>query len=149
MVKRKLDPNKFLTEGEKGRVTRAIREAEKMTSGEIRVFLDRKTGGDLRKQAERTFEKLGMTRTQLRNGVLIYISLSDHKFVVLGDRGIHEKVGENFWQDVVSRIEPAFSRADFAKGLEEGMGMIGEKLKAHFPYRGSDVNELPDEIGGN
>lgn len=146
MVNRTPSPKVFFTTEEKKRIVQAIREAEQETSGEIRVYLERKARIETLKRAERVFEKIGMAQTQERTGVLIYFSLTDHSFAVLGDRGIHDRVGDSFWRDVVSAIEPLFSRQDFAGGLEAGIRRIGEKLRAYFPRRGDDSNELPDEI---
>lgn len=149
MVNRKLHPKKFFSEEENNRIVRAIREAEHKTSGEIRVYLERQAGGGVIKRAKRVFEKLGMTRTEHRNGALIYFSLRDRNFAILGDRGIHERVGDGFWKDIVSRMQKSFSRDDFVGGLEVGIHQIGERLKEHFPRESGDINELPDKIETN
>ena len=146
MVNRRLHPQKFFTREEKDRIVEAIRRAETETSAEIRLFLERKAKGDVMNHAKKIFEKLGMTQTRHRNGILLYFSLIDRSFAILGDRGIHEKVGEGFWKEIVSTIERHFSRDDFTGGLERGIRGIGEKLKKHFPGGASDTNELPDEI---
>ncbi len=147
MVERKLLLHQFFTEEEKGRIVRAIREAEGKSSGEIRVYLERRTKGETLERAKKIFERLGMTKTRERNGVLVYLSLFSHQFSVLGDRGIHEKVGLDFWRDVVHLMETAFAQGRFVEGLEVGIQRIGEKLKTHFPWTPGDVNELSDEIG--
>lgn len=144
MVKRSLSPRKFLTQTEKDQIVQAIREAEQKTSGEIRIYLERRSGKDLMKRSRKVFEKLGMTKTSRRNGVLIYFSLVDHQFAILGDRGIHDKVGEGFWKEVVSEMQIYFSRDEFARGLEAAVRNIGERLKTYFPREAGDVNELPD-----
>lgn len=146
MVKRSLSPRKFLTQTEKDQIVQAIREAEQKTSGEIRIYLERRSGRDLMKRSKQVFEKLGMTKTRRRNGVLIYFSLVDHQFAILGDRGIHDKVGEGFWKEVVSEMRIYFSRGEFARGLEAAIRNIGERLKTYFPLEAGDVNELPDQI---
>lgn len=146
MVRRKTSPNQFFTEEEKTRLVRAIRAAEQKTSGEIRVYLERKTRGDVFKRAKRIFEKLGMTKTRLRNGILIYFSLVDHSFAVLGDQGIHDRVGDSFWQEIVSTLQSFFTRDQFLEGLEAGIQKLGEVLRKHFPYEKGDINELRDEI---
>lgn len=146
MVRQKTSPNQFFTEEEKTRLVRAIRAAEQKTSGEIRVYLERKTRGDVFKRAKRIFEKLGMTKTRLRNGILIYFSLVDHSFAVLGDQGIHDRVGDSFWQEIVSTLQSFFTRDQFLEGLEAGIQKLGEVLRKHFPYEKGDINELRDEI---
>ena len=146
MVKRKLTPNKFFTEEDKDRIVQAIRRAEGRTSGEIRVYLEGRLRGGMMDRARKVFEKLGMTKTRLRNGVLIYFSLKGRAFAILGDQGIHGKVGDNFWKEIVSAMQEPFSRDDFAGGLEAGIQKIGERLARYFPRRARDVNELPDEI---
>lgn len=149
MVDRKLQPSRFFTEEEKDQIVRTIREAENKTSGEIRIYLERKSKGDVIERAKKVFEKLGMTKTEKRNGILIYFSLRDRNFVILGDRGIHEKVGDDFWKAVVSRMQISFSKDDFVGGLEAGIREIGERLKKYFPRELGDINELPDEIETN
>lgn len=146
MVNRKLHPKKFFTKEEKSRIVEAIREAEKKTSGEIRVYLEHRTGGDVMGRAKKVFEKLGMAKTEKRNGVLIYFSLTPRNFAILGDREIHDKVGDGFWREIVSRMEKHFSQDDFSGGLEAAVHEIGGRLAEHFPREKGDVNELPDEI---
>ena len=127
----------------------AIGVAERQTSGEIRVHLEAKCpGGDPYIRGRELFEDLGMTATDERNGVLLYLAASDRLFAVLGDRGIHERVQDDFWDAVASRMSVRFREEDFAGGLIEAIQEIGERLSTHFPYAGdeADVNELPDEI---
>ena len=144
MVKRAASPKKFFSSEEKERILQAIREAEGRTSGEIRVYLERRAKGDLMDAAKKTFERLGMTKTKKRNGILIYFSLTDQTFALLGDRGIHDKVKDVFWKEVAAVMEEAFLKQDFAGGLEAGIRKIGEKLKIYFPREAGDRNELPD-----
>ena len=147
MVKRqKTNHRSFFTREEKNQIVSAIREAEKKTSGEIRVFLEKGARGDLMERAQKIFEKLGMTRTKRRNGVLIYLSIRNREFVILGDRGIHQKVGDDFWRDVVSIFEKRFSEGHFVEGIVSGIHEIGKKLQIHFPREKGDVNELPDTV---
>src|SRR5262245_21666362 len=82
------------------RVKEAIREAEHQTSGEIVVSVAPFFWGNVDKAARRTFVRLGVDRTHARNGVLFFIVPSRRLFVVLGDQGIHDKVGQNFWNSV-------------------------------------------------
>lgn len=132
---------------DKERIKQAIQRAERRTSGEIRVSVARPFWGDVRKAAENTFERLGMTATKQRNAVLFFIVPSRHKFVVLGDRGIHEKVGQEFWQEIVRSLSERLKQGDITGGLVAGIEAVGEGLARHFPYHAhSDRNELPDDI---
>ena len=126
----------------------AIGAAERRTSGEIRVHLEHRCpGGDPLARGRRVFERLGMTATEARNGVLIYVATGDRLFAVLGDRGIDEIVEDGFWDDVTAAMGERFRDDDFAGGLEEGILRISAKLAERFPYAGAaDANELPDEI---
>ncbi len=131
---------------EKEALVQAIRQAEQKTSGEIRVYLERKTHKEIMARAQRVFEKLGMAQTEKRNGVLIYLLLEPRQLAVLGDRGIHEAVGTAFWKAAVSQIEAAFRRGDFLEGLVQAIKLLGEKLALYFPRETADKNELSDKI---
>lgn len=146
MVTRKHSPQAFFSTEDKKRIVEAIREAERNTSGEIRVYLERKAGSDVIERAKKVFEKIGMARTARRNGVLIYFSLSDHQFALLGDQGIDEKVGPDFWSEAASEMEEAFSRGRFVEGLQAAVRRVGEKLQTYFIYEAGDTNELPDKV---
>ncbi len=141
-----MDPAKFLSKEEQQQIVQAIQEAEKETSGEIRLHIESKCKGDPLERAKEIFVKLKMHQTALRNGVIVYLAFQDRKFAIWGDKGINEKVPENFWQDVKDVMAEHFRKNQFAKGLIKGITMIGEKLKAFFPYQQDDVNELSDDI---
>lgn len=129
------------------RIEEAIRAAEHRTSGEIRVSVSRLFWGDVEKAAQKAFDRLGMARTQHRNGVLFFVVPSRRKFVVLGDAGIHEKVGQEFWHRVVAAVSERFRSGDFTGGLVHGIEVVGEQLSTHFPYDpATDKNELPDSV---
>ena len=136
----------FLSREERRRVESAIRAAERSTSGEIRIHIERKCDADPKERALRTFRVLRMARTAARNGVLIYVAYNTRKFAVLGDKGINEAVPHGFWNDVCDLLGASFSAGRYAEGLEKAVVLIGEKLKMYFPYQADDVNELPDEI---
>ncbi len=136
----------FFTKEEGNRIIAAIRAAELNTSGEIRVHIEAKCKGDIMKQAQKTFRKLGMKKTVARNGVLFFIAPERRSFAIIGDEGIDAVVPANFWDDVKNRLQTNFRTAKFEQGITEGIQLVGEKLKAHFPYQDDDANELPDEI---
>ena len=136
----------FFSKLDSKRIVDAIGRAEAGTSGEIRVHVTRREPEDIEARARERFEKLGMTQTAHRNGVLFYIAPRIRKFQILGDTGVHEKCGDEFWKETAAELSQAFRKGDFTGGLVAGIEKIGELLKAHFPHRGDDRNELPDEI---
>ena len=141
-----MKPEKFLTAEQQNTVVEAVRLAEKGTSGEIRIHIDSVCNGSPVQRAQELFHALGMERTELRNGVLIYLACESKVFAIIGDKGINDKVPENFWEDGISTMAAEFSAGRFAEGLSAGVVMTGEKLKAFFPYKEDDVNEQPDDI---
>ncbi|MBP7706064.1 MAG: TPM domain-containing protein [Candidatus Aminicenantes bacterium] len=129
------------------RVKAAIVSAERAACGEIRVSVARFFWGSVRGAAERAFVRLGMTRTKDRNGVLFFIVPSRKKFVVLGDEGIHAKVGQEFWEGVARLMSERFREGEFTEGLVAGIEEAGRQLAAHFPFDPAvDVNELADDV---
>ncbi len=136
----------FLTPDERMRVVNAIRGFETRTSGEIRVHIEERTDDSSTRAAARTFERLGMTRTRDRNGVLFFVSVRDRRFAVVGDVGIHAVVPEGFWASVATRVESRFGEGRFADGLVDGIAAAGEALASSFPPHPGDINELPDTI---
>jgi len=129
------------------RIKAAIKKAERRTSGEICVSVSRLFWGNVEKAADKAFGRLGMTQTKDRNGVLFFVVPSRRKFVVLGDQGIHAKVGQEFWRQVANRVSVRFKEGDFTGGLVKGIEEVGEQLAAHFPYAAaSDVDELTNDV---
>lgn len=128
-------------------IKQAIQRAERRTSGEITVSVSRLFWGSVENAAEKAFVRLGMTQTRDRNGVLFFVVPSRRKFVVLGDQGIHAKVGQEFWRQVAARVSERFREGDFTGGLVKGIEEVGEQLAAHFPYdAASDVDELANDV---
>ena len=136
----------FFSKEEKEKIIQAIKDAEKETSGEIRLHLDLRCKGEALEHAVKMFEKLKMHETQLRNGTLIYLAIQDHKFAIFGDEGINEIVPDNFWEDVKEEMRGLFVKGQFADGISRGIYLVGEKLKEFFPYQDDDINELPNDI---
>jgi uncharacterized membrane protein len=128
------------------RVVAAIVAAEKKTSGELRVLLARHKAPNAVAAARRHFERLGMTRTRHRNGVLIFLAPHSRTFAVIGDTGVHEKCGDAFWRELAATMSEYFKRGDFTAGLMHGIERAGALLAEHFPPDAGDRNELPDEI---
>ncbi|MCB0409478.1 MAG: TPM domain-containing protein [Flavobacteriales bacterium] len=136
----------LFTEAEQKQIVEAIKQAEKNTSGEIRVHIEKTCKEDVLDHAAYMFDALEMQKTELRNGVLIYLAVEDRKLAILGDAGINQKVPVNFWEDVKNIMVENFKKGDFAKGLSDGIIKAGEQLKQHFPYQKDDTNELSDDI---
>ena len=137
---------KYFTEENKLQIANAIRVAEMNTSGEIRLHIQKYCKGDALDQAAYVFEKLEMHKTQLRNGVLFYLAVEDHKFAILGDAGINQKVPANFWDKTKELVLSKFKEGNITDGLTSGILMAGEQLKEHFPYLEGDKNELSNDI---
>jgi len=133
---------------EKALVEAAIAAAEHRTSGEVRVFVESKCRFmDAIDRAQELFSELGMHQTQQRNAVLVYVAVIDRQLAVYGDQGVHEKVGDTFWNDSVKTMLSHFNRDNYAQGIATVVQEIGEELREHFPYdAANDRNELPDDI---
>ena len=138
--------SEFLAALDRDRITAAIGAAEKMTSGEIRVHVQPKAGEDIRNHAERTFERLGMTKTALRTGVLIFIASEEQRFVILGDEAINENVPAGFWDAIAAQLTIRFKAGEFTDGIVEAIEAAGRQLQEFFPRSDDDVNELSDDI---
>ena len=136
----------FVKQLDQLKIEEAIATAERATSGEIRVHLQPRAHGEIRNVAERTFERLGMTKTALRNGVLLFIAWEEHRFVILGDRGLDEKVPPGFWDAIAAKLTSRFKSAEFTEGIVEAVHAAGEQLREFFPRAHDDVNELTNQI---
>jgi len=137
----------FLGKVEHDRIVQAIREAESKTSGEIRVFIQRgKLTADPLVTAQKKFHQLRMHTTRERNAVLMFVAPRAHKFAVVGDKAIHEKCGDEFWQRIVDGMRVHFQNEKFSHPMVEAINEIGKLLAAHFPKTAANANELPDQI---
>jgi len=136
----------FFTKEEQEQVVSAIQTAEKNTSGEIRVHLESFCWGDAVERAKKIFAKLGMQNTKEQNGILIYIATENHKIAVIGDAGIHNKLGKDYWDKIVESMISKFRAGQKGDGLAQAIIDCGEQLKHYFPYNSDDKNELSDSI---
>jgi uncharacterized membrane protein len=138
----------FFTPDEQRRLKEAVQKAELQTSGEIRLFVESKCNYvNALDRAIELFDKLDMYKTEEHNAVLVYIAIKHRQLAIYGDKGIHEKVGNTFWQNEIKQMVHHFNRNDYTEGLCTIINDIGKALKQHFPYNKiSDVNELPDDI---
>ena len=136
----------FLTKEEEQEIVESIRIAEKNTSGEIRVHLEKTTKLDPFDRALEVFNELKMDETRLKNGVLIYVAVADKTFVICGDQGINDIVANDFWDSTKDIMVAHFKNGNFKQGLIDGILKAGEELKKHFPWSEDDSNELSNEI---
>lgn len=136
----------FLTAQEEQEIVEAIQTAEKNTSGEIRVHIEKTTSIDAFDRALEVFHLLGMDKTKLKNGVLIYLAVKDKSFVICGDEGINDVVENDFWDTTKDTMVAHFKQGDFKQGLIDGILKAGKQLETYFPYQEGDENELSNEI---
>jgi uncharacterized membrane protein len=135
----------FTTE-EQELIAHTIAEAEKATSGEIRIAIEKHCHGSAFERATQYFSELGMDKTAQHNGVLIYLASADHKFAIIGDRGIDNVVPDDFWETTQVAMKAHFQSGNMAAGIIAGVAAAGEKLALFFPYQNGDINELPNDI---
>jgi uncharacterized membrane protein len=138
----------FFNAEEKQQIIEAVRNAEKRTSGEIRIFVESRCKFvDAIDRAAEIFFGLKMEKTDDRNAVLIYVAMKDRQLAVFGDEGIHKKLGQEYWHAEVKKLISNFNKDDFAEGIRQCITAVGEALYFHFPYdKQTDKNELPDDI---
>ena len=139
--------NNPFTAAEQQRIVEAIRQAEKATSGEIRVHVEAHCAhADPVQRAIEVFAQLGMQQTKDQNGVLFYLAHADRKFAIVGDKGIDANVPAGFWESTRNILRSHFASGAYAEGLSQGILLAGQQLKQYFPYASDDTNELADDI---
>ena len=138
----------FFSKEDNEMIVQAIRDAERQTSGEVRVFVESKCRFvDPLDRALEIFAELKMENTEQRNAVIVYVAIKDRQLAVYGDIGIHQKTGNDYWKAAVNNMVSHFNKENYADGLANCVTMIGKALQEHFPYyKDLDKNELPDEI---
>jgi uncharacterized membrane protein len=136
----------FLSKEDEQEIVLAIVEAEKNTSGEVRVHIEKHSNKTPLERAQEVFFELKMEATKDRNGVLFYVCVADKKFAIIGDEGIDKVVESDFWDCTKDIVISNFKEANFKNGLVEGILRAGERLKKYFPYQSDDQNELSNEI---
>lgn len=139
----------LLTEGEQAHIVTAIQQAERTTSGEVRVYIESRCPHvNAADRASEIFFKLKMNKTEYHNGVLVYVAVTDKQMAVFGDEGIHKKVGGTvYWEKELKVLRHHFEKGAIAEGIAQCISEIGNALADHFPYNQSvDKNELPDDI---
>jgi uncharacterized membrane protein len=141
-----MKPKEFLSRVEHDQIVKAIQQAEKKTSGEIRVFISRHDPEDALKAAQKHFDELGMHRASEKNGVLIYVAPRAHKFAVIGDAGVHERCGNKFWDALAAEMSGHFKRGAFTEGLVHAVNKAGELLAEHFPRNPGSRNNAAGAV---
>lgn len=141
-----MDTKRFLQALDDARIAAAIEQAERRSSGEIRVFVSERAIEDALAESAAQFEKLGMTRTQARNGVLLYFAPVSQTFAIRGDLAIHEKCGQGFWEEVSEKMTGHLKNGRWTEAIIAGVEQVGEALARHFPRQADDRNELPNRI---
>jgi uncharacterized membrane protein len=131
---------------EQQRIRTAIEEAEKHTSGQLRVCIEKTCSENVLDRAAKYFHQLDMHKTRLRNGVLIYVATVDRKFAIIGDAGINKVVPANFWDDTKEDMLKHFKFGNLVEGIVTGLEIAGDHLQKYFPQKLDDNNELPDDI---
>ena len=136
----------IFSEEEQQLISEAVESAERFTSGEIRVCVEKKCSEPVLDRAANYFKQLDMHKTAKRYGVLIYLATEDHQFAIIGDSGINQLVQHDFWNSTKEAMLGHFKNQDLVGGIVTGVKLAGEQLQAFFPYLDSDVNELPNDI---
>ncbi|MBJ6369092.1 TPM domain-containing protein [Snuella sedimenti] len=137
----------FLSKKDEQAIVDAIRDAEKNTSGEIRIHIEKTSNNkDVFDRAMAVFHELKMDNTKLQNGVLIYVAVEDKTFVIYGDKGINDLVPDNFWDSTKDLMLSHFKTGHFKEGLIAGILKAGEQLQTFFPWQNDDIDELSNEI---
>ncbi len=136
----------LFNEDEQQRIKEAVQAAEKNTSGEVRICVEKTCSEEVLDRAAKYFYQLDMHKTKLRNGVLIYLATTDRKFAIIGDAGINQKVPVDFWDQTKVKMVEQFKQGNLVEGVITGIVKAGEQLKSYFPYQTDDINELPDDV---
>jgi uncharacterized membrane protein len=136
----------FLSDDDLDRIASKIAGAEKMTSAEIRLVITEECRTDIKREALRIFKKNRLHKTARRNTMLILVAASKRQFLLYGDRGIHERVGQDFWDEARDAMLNHFKNEKFGDGLCAGIHLIGEKLADIFPYGLYDDNEISNGV---
>lgn len=136
----------FLTKAEEKEIVSAIKIAETNTSGEIRIHIEASSEKAHYERALEVFQLLEMHKTKDANGVLIYVAVKDHQFVICGDKGINEVVPKDFWNTTKDIMQNHFKQGRYKQGIVDGVLKAGEELQIHFPWQTDDEDELSNEI---
>ena len=131
---------KVFNDEEQQRIRAAIADAEKNTTGQVRVCIEKKCIEPVLDRAAKYFHLLDMHKTRLRNGVLIYVSTVDRKFAIIGDVGINKAAPVTFWDDTRNNMLQHIKYGNLVEGIVAGLEIVGNSLKKYFPQDVDDVN---------
>ena len=142
---------KYLKEDEQLQLQAEIANVEDVTSGEIRLSIreKRRFWEKLYQPYElavKDFEKLGITNTKHKTGILIFIIFDERYYNILADEGINAKIPEHIWNDMEEKLKDEFRNGNYFAGIMHLIDKMGRILKQEFPVSADDVDELPDEI---
>ncbi|MCX8080468.1 MAG: TPM domain-containing protein [Bacteroidia bacterium] len=138
---------KAFSKEEEKKIQQAIRESEKLTTGEIRLLVAANISDDILKFAEKKFHQMGMYNTNNRNAVLFVLCLKKRQVAVWADEGIYKAAGEEFWKNIVEEIVGNFKENHGVDGIVSAIRHCGDALRKFFPAEGKEnPNELSDEI---
>ena len=135
-----------MKEIDNNKIVEAIRQAELLTSGEIRVYIAKNCKEDALEKASKVFQKLKMHNTALRNAVLILVCPADHKAAILGDKGINNLIEDDFWDSTLRELISFCSKDLITEGICKSVVKVGNLIKQKYPYQAGDINELDNEI---
>lgn len=145
--------HRLFTEADLDAIALAIGAAERGTAAEIRVHLEREVQGtaagepaDALGRAQEVFLGLGMHRTAHRSGVLIYLAIEARRVAIVGDAGIHRRVGERYWASIRDAMVDGLRRSEARAAIVGAIGDVGRVLARHVPRHPGDVNELSDTV---
>jgi uncharacterized membrane protein len=141
-----MNARRFISDLRHTEIVAAIAEAERHTSGEIRVYISRRHRPDGLASARDRFARLRMHETRDRNAVLIYVAPVAQTFAVLGDEAAYVTCREDMWPEVRDAMAADFKAGRFSEGIIRAVGLVGAELRRHFPRRPDDRNELPDSV---
>jgi len=141
-----MNPDHLIEQLDEAQIVAAIAKAERKSSGEIRVYVSHRKRENVLAAAQRRFRKLGMTKTRQRNAVLIYFAPLTRQFAIWGDIGVHEKCGQNFWNDIAAEMSRLLKQGQFTEAVVAAVKRVGDTLSKHFPPAADDRNELSNEI---
>ena len=141
-----MTPKSFIEQLDEQKVLDAIAAAERKSSGEIRIYVSNENIVEPLAAAQTQFARLGMDKTNQRNGVLLYFAPRTQQFALVGDTSINEKCGDGFWREITTAMTALLKNGQFTAAVVEAVNKAGDALARHFPRDPNDANELPDKI---
>lgn len=138
--------SQYISLEEKRLILKSVMEAEKQTSVEFQVHIDKSCKGDVIEKASAVFNFIHLNKTKTKKWLLFYLSLEDQKYAIIGDKEMNEMIPENFWDLVENHMQNKINEGNLTACLSEGIKMAGDQIRNFIPKQINDINELPDEI---